>query len=183
MNLLDAMLVLPIVLMAISGYNHGFIKELASLAALVLGVYFAVYFSDVVAGFLISNFKISHRYVFILSFLITFIGVVLLVSMIGKMLDNIASLAALGFVNKIFGLVFGLCKGILIMSIFLVIFNMIDTKGHILKDENKKGSLLYQPLFQIAPLILINIKNIDFSDPSWDDYQKKVKEKDLDKMV
>ncbi len=183
MNLLDAMLVLPIVLMAISGYNHGFIKELASLAALVLGVYFAVYFSDVVAGFLISNFKISHRYVFILSFLITFMGVVLLVSMIGKMLDNIASLAALGFVNKIFGLVFGLFKGILIMSIFLVIFNMIDTKGRILKDENKKGSLLYQPLFQVAPLILINIKNIDFSDPSWDDYQKKVKEKDLDKMV
>ncbi len=183
MNLLDAMLVLPIVLMAISGYNHGFIKELASLAALVLGVYFAVYFSDVVAGFLISNFKISHRYVFILSFLITFMGVVLLVSMIGKMLDNIASLAALGFVNKIFGLVFGLFKGILIMSIFLVIFNMIDTKGRILKDENKKGSLLYQPLFQVAPLILINIKNIDFSDPSWDDYQKKIKEKDLDKMV
>jgi len=183
MNLLDAVLILPIVLMAISGFNNGFIKELASFAALVLGIYFAVFFSDVVAGFLIKSFDINHRYVFILAFLITFVGVVLLVSLIGKLLDKIAALVALGLINKIFGLVFGLFKGVLIMSIFLVIFNMIDTKGHILKDEHKKGSLLYQPLFQVAPLLLINIQNIDFSDPSWDDYQKKVKEKDLDKMV
>ena len=183
MNLLDAVLILPIVLMAISGFNNGFIKELASFAALVLGIYFAVFFSDVVAGFLIKSFDINHRYVFILAFLITFVGVVLLVSLIGKLLDKIAALVALGLINKISGLVFGLFKGVLIMSIFLVIFNMIDTKGHILKDEHKKGSLLYQPLFQVAPLLLINIQNIDFSDPSWDDYQKKVKEKDLDKMV
>ena len=98
-------------------------------------------------------------------------------------MDKIAALVALGMINKIFGLVFGLFKGILIMSIFLVIFNMIDTKEHILKSEYKKGSLLYQPLFQVAPLILINIQNIDFSDPSWEDYQDKVKEKELDKMV
>jgi membrane protein required for colicin V production len=183
MNLLDAVLILPIVIMAISGFNNGFIKELASFAALVLGIYFAIYFSDVVAGFLMKTFDISHRYVFILAFLITFVGVVLLVSLIGKLLDKIAALVALGLINKIFGLVFGLFKGVLIMSIFLVIFNMIDTKEHILKSEHKKGSLLYQPLFQVAPLILINIQNIDFSDPSWDDYQDKVKEKELDKMV
>jgi membrane protein required for colicin V production len=183
MNFLDLIIVIPIVLMAISGFNQGFIKELASLAALVLGIYFAIYFSDVVAALLIKHFDISHRYVFILAFLITFVGVVLLVSLIGRLLDKIASLSALGLVNKVFGFIFGFLKGALIISIFLVLFNMIDTKGHILKDEQKKGSLLYQPLVQLAPLLLINIQNIDFSDPSWDDYKDKVKEKNLDKMV
>jgi membrane protein required for colicin V production len=45
-NYLDLVIALPIVLLAIMGFRKGLIKELASLAALVLGIYLAVVFSD-----------------------------------------------------------------------------------------------------------------------------------------
>lgn len=183
LNYLDLIIGLPIVLFAIGGYRKGFIKELTSLMALLLGIYFALYFSDVVAEWLIQYFDIGHRYVFIVAFILTFIAVVLLVSLIGKLLDKIASLAALGIVNKLLGLAFGVLKAGVIMSILILLFNMIDSNGNILKSELKDTSLLYRPVESIAPLILMNIDSIDFDDPSWDDFKKNTKDKKLDQVV
>ena len=92
-NYLDLVLALPIVLLAIMGFRKGLIKELASLAALILGIYLAVMFSDIVAGWLIKYVEISHRWIFIIAFILTFVAVVLLVSLLGRALDKIASLA------------------------------------------------------------------------------------------
>ena len=183
MNFLDLIIGIPILLMAIGGFRRGLIKEVAALAALILGIYFAIYFSDVTAKFLIEHFNIGHRYVFIVAFIITFIGVVLVVSLIGRLLNKVASLAMLGPVNKILGLVFGLLKGIVIMSVLIMLFNMIDTRASILRLETKEESLLYGPVGQVAPLILMNIQNIDFDDPSWKDYNNKVKNVSLDEIV
>jgi len=183
MNFLDVILAIPIVLLALSGYKKGLIKEVASLVALILGIYFAIYFSDIVASYLLEYFDISHRYVFIVAFILTFIGVVLVVSLLGRMLDKIASLAALGFINKFFGLIFGFLKGVVIMSVLIMLFNMIDSNDSILKKDTRENSLLYTPISQVAPLILMNIQNIDFDDPSWQDYKKKLEDASLDKLV
>ncbi len=183
MNFLDIILAVPIVLLAFGGYKHGLIKEVASLVALILGIYFAIYFSDVVASYLLEYFDINHRYVFIVAFILTFIGVVLAVSLIGRMLDKIASLAALGFINKFLGLIFGFLKGIVIMSVLILLFNMIDSNDNILKEDTRNESMLYGPISNVAPLILMNIKNINFDDPSWEDYKKKVQDVSLDELV
>ena len=183
MNFLDIILAIPIVLLAFAGYRKGLIKEIASLIALILGIYFAIYFSDVVAGYLVEYFDINHRYVFIVAFILTFIGVVLAVSLIGRMLDKIASLVALGFINKFLGFVFGFIKGVIIMSVLILLFNMIDSNSKILKEETREGSILYTPVSMVAPLILMNIENINFDDPSWEDYKKKVEDASLDKLV
>ncbi len=183
MNFLDIILALPIILLAFAGYKKGLIKEIASLAALILGIYFAIYFSEVVAGLLLEHFDINHKYVFIIAFILTFIGVVLAVSIIGRLLDKVASLAALGFINKFLGFIFGFLKGVIIMSVLILLFNMIDSNAKILKEDTRDGSMLYAPISKIAPLILLNIENINFDDPSWQDYKKKVKDASLDKIV
>lgn len=175
-NFLDLIIGLPIVLMAISGFRNGFIKEIASLVALLLGLYFAIYFSDVVADWLLQYFDISHRWLFIVAFILTFIVVVLLVSLIGKLLSKIASLAALGFLNRFIGLVFGILKGIVIMSALIMLFEMIDSKASILKKDIKEGSLLYRPVEGVVPYILRNVGDIKFDDPSWEDFKNKVKD-------
>lgn len=183
MNILDLIIALPIVLFAIGGFRKGLIKEVASLAALILGIYFAIYFSDVVAAYLLDHFDIGHRYVFIVAFIITFIAVVIVVGLIGKLLDKIVSFAAMGVLNKILGLLFGLIKGVVIMSVLILLFNMIDVRARILDEDVKEESLLYEPVGRVAPLILLNLNNIDFDHPSWKDYHKKAKDAGLDQMV
>jgi membrane protein required for colicin V production len=165
-NYLDLVIALPIVLLAIMGFRKGLIKELASLAALVLGIYLAVVFSDFVAGWMIKYVDISHRWIFIIAFILTFVAVVLLVSLLGRALDKIASLALLGIINRFLGLLFGILKGAFIMSVFILLFNMIDNKEHILKAEVKNNSLLYRPVEAIAPFLLESIGSLTPDDSS-----------------
>ncbi len=183
MNFLDIILAIPIVLLAVGGSKQGLIKEVVSLTALILGIYFAIYFSDLVAKYLLEYFDVNHRYVFIVAFILTFIGIVLVVLLIGRMLDKIASLVALGFVNKFLGLIFGFLKGIVIMSLLILLFNMIDSNGNILKEDTRNDSMLYSPISEVVPLILMNINNINIDDPSWEDYRKKILDASLDKLV
>jgi membrane protein required for colicin V production len=182
-NYLDLVIALPMVLFAILGFRKGLIKELASLAALILGIYLAIMFADYVAGWLIKYIDISHRYIFIIAFILTFVGVVLLVVLLGRLLDKVASLALLGIINRFLGLLFGVLKGAFIMSVFILLFNMIDSKEHILKSQYKNESLLYRPVEAVAPFVLRNITNITLDDPSWDGFKDNSRNKPLNKVV
>lgn len=177
MNFLDLIIGLPILLMAISGFRNGLIKELASLAALLLGLFFAIYFSDVVAVWLAQYLDISERWLFIIAFIITFVVVVFLVSLIGNLLTRVASAAALGIINRLFGFLFGLLKGVVIMSALIMLFNMVDSKSSILRQEVKEGAFLWRPVERIMPYILLQIDAVDFEDPSWEDFKNNIRNK------
>ena len=75
-NLLDIILLIPLLLFAWNGYKKGFIIELASLAALVLGLYMAFFFSDFAAEMLNDLFDMDQKYVAVFAFLMTFIVVI-----------------------------------------------------------------------------------------------------------
>ena len=62
----------------------------------------------------------------IVAFIITFILVVIGISLLAKFLTKMANLASLGIVNKVTGGVFGLLKTILILSISLNLFQKIN---------------------------------------------------------
>jgi len=52
MNYLDIILVLPLIIGAWRGFKKGFIIELFTLLALLVGLYAGIHFSDFVAGLL-----------------------------------------------------------------------------------------------------------------------------------
>ncbi|RLD31428.1 MAG: CvpA family protein, partial [Bacteroidetes bacterium] len=116
-NLLDIIILIPLLLFTWQGYRKGFIIEVATLAALLLGVYFALYFSDYAASLLTDYFTIDEKYLAALSFIVTFIVVVVAVIVIGKIVQKFVNLLLIGFLNKAAGAIFGLLKGALLVSI------------------------------------------------------------------
>jgi len=74
-NLLDIIIIVPLLLFAWGGYKKGFVIEVASLAALVLGLYMAFFFSDFAAQMLNDLFDIDQKYVAVIAFILTFIVV------------------------------------------------------------------------------------------------------------
>ena len=62
MNYIDIILVLLLIFSAISGFRKGLIVELASLAALILGIWGAIEFSDITSEFLVENFNWEPEY-------------------------------------------------------------------------------------------------------------------------
>jgi membrane protein required for colicin V production len=154
MNVLDIILVVPIIWLMYRGYQKGFIIELSSLVALILGIYLAINFSGYASDFLTRNFNISDKYLNILAFVVTFMVVVFGVFMIGKILEQFINILLLGFINKIAGAAFGVIKAAFLISVVLWIINSFDISRTVIKDSSREGSMLYEPIEQFAPSII-----------------------------
>jgi len=159
MNWIDIVLIVFIILHAISGFRNGFIMEVASLAALILGVILGLYFINPVGRLLVSLFDVEDQYVPVLSFAVIFIAVVLIVILLGKLAGKLVDLTPLGIANKLGGAAFGILKGLFIFSVLLLI--VVHFKPTWISQEKRDGSLFYRYVEKIGPLILDNVENFD----------------------
>jgi membrane protein required for colicin V production len=99
----------------------------------------------------------SEQTINLASFAITFVIIVLAISLAGKALTKLADFAALGFLNKLLGALFGVLKIGLILSIVLMVFSKMNKTIPFLEDEDLKDSVLYEPVKSLAPMIFPNI--------------------------
>jgi membrane protein required for colicin V production len=86
MNYFDCILVFPVLYGLYKGFSKGLILELASLLGLLLGVYGSVRFSSFIFEYLKKVLEIDAYYLQLASYALTFIVIVLLVTLIGKVL-------------------------------------------------------------------------------------------------
>ena len=160
MNFLDIIFAVFFVWFAYNGFKKGFIIEITSLAALVLGIYVSINFSFYAADFLNNNFEINPKYMSIFSFMITLIVVVFLVYMVGKILEKFIDIIMLGFLNKLAGSAFGIIKAAFILSVLIFIINYFDDNKSIITEKSRNNSLLYEPVSSFAPTIIPKL-NLD----------------------
>ena len=175
MNWLDAIIVVVLILSLVTGFINGLVKEVASLAALILGIWGAIRFSSFTAGKLYDYFDMTGRYVGIIAFLITFGLIVVLIHFIGILANKVVNAASLGFINRILGIVFGLLKSVLIMSVFFVVLNALDARRSFLPKKTIEESKFYNPISDIAPAIFPIIGEGGFN-RSFDRFKKKPQE-------
>ena len=154
MNILDIILAVPLLWFAYRGFQKGLVIELASLVALILGIWAAIHFSFFAADFLTDNFDIGPKYLPVTAFIITFIVVVLGVILVGKIVEKFINLIALGFLNKLGGLVFGIVKAAFFLSVIALIINSFDDDQSLITPKLREGSLLYKPIERFAPSII-----------------------------
>lgn len=172
MNYIDFIIIILLVFGLARGFINGFIKELASLLALILGIWGAIKFSAFTAGRLYDYFDMTGQYVGIIAFMITFVIIVIIIHFIGLLVDKFVETISLGFLNSLLGLVFGVFKTALILSVIFVILNAIDAKHHFLPEEKIEQSKFYNPIADIAPVLFPVIGEGNF-DKSFDRFKKK----------
>jgi membrane protein required for colicin V production len=153
MNTIDLVFAILLLWAAYRGLTKGFIVQLATLAALLLGILGAVMFSDFTSELIIKKFDVSGQYLPIISFAVTFIAIVIAVHILAKALNKLIDAIALGIVNRLLGVLFSVLKVAFIVSIILVLVNKADSKYKFIPDETKENSLLYNPLSNFAPMI------------------------------
>ena len=169
MNWLDIVLAIPILWFTFKGFKNGFVIELASLAALILGIFMAIYFSFYAEDYLRENFEIAENYLYIISFAITFIIVAVMVHLVGKIIHKLVNIIALGFLNRLAGGIFGLLKTALVLSVIIYFLNGFDSDSSIIKSEVKENSYLYDPIESIVPLIIPRLNIEELRLPGKDD--------------
>ncbi|MGY5849250.1 CvpA family protein [Salegentibacter sp. F14] len=157
MNTIDIVLALILLYGLIRGFFRGILAEVASLVGIVLGIYAAIHFSYILADFFSENMGWDTQYVNLIAFAITFILIVFLISLAGRILTKIAAFAALGLVNKFLGGAFGLIKVAFLVSVVIMFFKATNEEIDIVPQESLEHSVLYEPIESIAPLVLPSI--------------------------
>jgi membrane protein required for colicin V production len=161
MAVIDIVLGALILFGLIRGLMKGLFVEVASLVALIAGIYGAIHFSNFAAEFLMEYVEWNEKTINITAFAITFIIIVLAISLAGKALTKLADFAALGFLNKLLGGVFGGLKIALILSIVLLLFTKLNKTIPFVSDEELESSVLYEPVKSLAPMLLPSLLDSD----------------------
>ena len=154
MNLLDLLLLIPVVWLCIRGFSKGFIIELASLIGMVLGILAAWYFSGYVIDFLKGYFTLTEQVLRIIAYVVIFLAVMLVVYLIGKAIEKVAEVVMLGWLNKLLGAIFGMAKGIVLVGIILFIFEKADPNNKVIKPHVKEKSMFYQPVMKLVHFVV-----------------------------
>ena len=162
MGVFDIILAALLLFGLVRGFMKGLFVEVASLVALIAGVYGAIHFSNYAAEFLQNRFEWNEKTINITAFAITFVVIILVISLAGKALTKIADFAALGILNKLLGGIFGALKIGLILSILLIVFDKMNKTIPFVDKTELEESVLYNPVKSLAPTIfpdLISNKN------------------------
>lgn len=150
MNYIDIIILLFLAYGAFRGFTKGLIIEVATLAGLVLGVFMAIRYSAYTEGFLRDFLNISSRYLSYIALAITFLLVVIVIYLLGKMLTRLVDIISLGMVNKLLGTVMGVAKYFIIVCVLLMITDALDDKFHFIPEETKQKSMLFYPFLNFA---------------------------------
>ena len=157
MGILDIALFALLILGLVRGFKRGFFVELASLVALIAGVYGAFHFSNYAVTFFEERVNWDENTINIVAFISTFIIIVLVIALAGKALTKIADFAMLGLFNKILGALFSGLKVAVILSVVLIVMEKMNANILFVKEEDKKASNLYKPIKSIVPTIFPNV--------------------------
>ncbi|HAW51200.1 MAG TPA: colicin V production protein [Flavobacteriales bacterium] len=158
MNYLDIIIAIPLLWGAYNGFRKGLIIEVASLIALVAGIYGAIEFSYYISDILAQYVDWSARIMQMASFCLTFLMIVIVVHLIARGIQKIAKLAALGGLNRFLGVVFGILKYLVIVSVLVYLTNSVNNRYRFIKSETLEKSLLFDPLVSLTRGIYPNVE-------------------------
>ena len=131
------------------GFTKGLINTVFATLSVLIAVVAALKLSPIVIGFLQGIFSFNPAILFVLGFILTFIGTMALVRFVGKKLDKLSKDLNISGVNKLLGgALLGLFYALLI-SIGLHFMNKIDLLSQSQKDQSFSYAYL-EPLPRIS---------------------------------
>jgi len=129
MNGLDLVIIIIVTASVIYSLFRGLVREVFSLLAIILGFIAAIRLYQVPAGILlrwIDNSVIAH----LLSFVLTFVAVSILISLIGRLLRKFVKFARFESADRFLGAVFGLLKGVFVVTVLILVLILFLPPAH-----------------------------------------------------
>ena len=152
MNSLDLFFIILLGFFFIRGVFRGFVLELTTVVGLIIGYLFAISYLSIATAFLARYLPVLPLSILnIISFMAIFVATNLFLRFIAGIITKTLKFAMLGWVNKFFGGVFGLCKCIIILSIITLIIDFVPFGDRILAVGGIQNSLLFPIFNTIGP--------------------------------
>lgn len=150
---IDIITIALIVIFFIKGYMKGVIVALFSVVAFVLGIICALKLSELLASFLFEQGLVTSGWAQLVSYIILFVGVVILVNLLARAIEKTMEAVWLGWANKVLGGIFYAFVGLIVLSTFLWLGNEMN----LIPREQVSASKTYPYTVAVAPWIAAQV--------------------------
>lgn len=147
MNLLDVVILLPMILFALLGFRNGIVREVLTIAGVILAVFIAFQFMEDLAGMLVPYLDQSRDVIRLLSGLILFSATFILVLCIALLIQKFLEIIKLSLINRLLGFLFGGLKYGIAVSAILILLAGLNLPAEETRDE----SVTYPYIIRLAP--------------------------------
>lgn len=149
MNGLDIIICIVLLFGLIRGLMRGLIREIFGTVGCILAIIFAIHRFEAGGQILVNSFRVSPPIANAISFILIWLGIVLVFYILGLILARIARALALRWVDIIGGGGLGAIKVGLIASLILNALIMFPLSETITKEFNE--AILVPPIVRLAP--------------------------------
>lgn len=153
---IDVAFALLMILALFKGFTKGLILGVFSLLAFMIGLAAALKLSAVVAVYLNEKAGALTKFLPLLSFMIVFIGVVLLVGLVGRIIKKTMRFAMLGWVDRLGGILLYVFIYTIIFSVFL----FYAEKLYLIGPATIESSVTHPYISQLGPKVIDNFGNV-----------------------
>ncbi len=153
MNYIDMFILVLLVYAAFKGFTKGFVMQLTLLIALGVGIFGALKLSGITARFLEDRLAIRPESLYLVSVGITFLLVFIGINLIGRLIEKAAKTVDLSFLNRTLGVLFSLCKTVIILGALLTFVDRIDRQVKFLPENTREHSIFYKPFTKVIHVL------------------------------
>lgn len=150
MNWLDPIIVIALAGFTLAAFRAGLIREVVTLAAVMVGVLVAGHYYDDLARDVLVFIK-NDKAAKVIAFLSLFASLALGGQLMAFLMKRAVSMLLLGWVDHLAGAAFGLLKGLVLVELFLMVFVTYPYLG---LDKAIAGSGIAPLFLDIGPVLL-----------------------------
>lgn len=160
MTTIDIIILIAIGAGAIRGFMKGFIRQLTSILGLIAGLLAAKALYASLAEKLCPAVTDSMTVAQVLSFIVIWIAVPLIFTVVASVLTKAMEVISLGWLNRFLGAGLGALKFLLLASLLVCVIEFIDSDNHLINKTKKDASVLYYPIEAFAGIFFPAAKEV-----------------------
>jgi membrane protein required for colicin V production len=159
MNILDLLILIPILYFCYRGVRNGFIGEVLGIAAIILAIFLTFHFMDGLAGLISTFIHGNPNYLPFVAGAIIFLGTLILLQILALWIMRFLKFIRLNTLNRTLGFFFGLFKGAIIVSAVLILLAGFNQPS----QRARNHSVSYSYIIYLAPWAYNTISGKNFS--------------------
>lgn len=154
--IIDVAFLLTMILAVFKGYRKGIVVGIFSFLAFIIGLAAALKLSTIVAHYFETPGGNSSKWLPVISFVLVFIVVAFIVNIGARIIKKTVSLAMLGWLDKIGGIIFYIIIYTIIFSVIL----FFAEKTFLIKKESIAASSVHDYVAPWGPKVIDNLGKI-----------------------
>lgn len=135
------------------GFKTGLVKSILSFIAVLVGLYAGLELINLTSVYVEKHLNVQSTWVPLISFILVFIGLILLVQLIAYCVDKFMKIILLGWTNKLAGGFLGLSLALILVSGLMWLGNQIS----LFPPELKSKSVLFTYTENVYPVLMGNL--------------------------